>query len=117
MAAVRNSWGGTAVISPPNAPESSSARVAAASPLPETSTTATSSRSSVADGDDEVAGERRAAGRAQRRLGQPLAGQRGQLAVPLDPVAQVDEHRLALGAGHAEPRAPVGGVEDEEAQR
>ena len=47
---------------------------------------------------------------------QPPPGQRRQLAVPLDPVAQVDEHRLALGAGHAEPRAPVGGVEDHEAQ-
>ena len=37
------------MISPPNAPESNSARVAAASPLPETSTTATSSRSLVAE--------------------------------------------------------------------
>ena len=77
------------VSRPPKAPESSSARVPACSPLPETSTTTTSSRSpSWRAGDDEVAGERRAARRPQRGLGVPAVGQRRDAA-------------LAAGSGRA----------------
>ena len=45
LAPARNSLGGSALSSPPIAPDSSSARVPAPWPLPETSTTATSRRS------------------------------------------------------------------------
>ena len=100
---------GSAPSRPPKAPESSSARVPARSPLPETSTTATSSRPVVGVADDEeVARERRAAGRAEHRLGVPRPGQRGQHALALDPVAQVDQHRLAHAARRR--RAGTGGT-------
>ena len=61
-----------------------------------------------ARGDDEVARERGAPGRPQLAGGVPLRGQVGDPALAQDPVAQVDEHHLALDAGHAEARAAEG---------
>ena len=55
----------------------------------------------VAGRDDEVAGEGRAAGRAQLAAHVPAVRQRRDAALLEDAVAQVDQHRLAAQPGHA----------------
>ncbi len=67
--------------------------------------------------DDEVAGERRAAGRAQRGLDVPAVRQGRDAGLAEDPVTQVDEHRLAQHAGDAEPGTPERRQQDDEAQQ
>ena len=75
----KKSSGGTAPSRPPSAPDSSSARVPASTPLPETSTRARSSTvvpavrglDLVHPGDDEVAGHPRVVRRAQLDLDAP----------------------------------------------
>ena len=56
-------------------------------------------------GHQEVAGERVAVGRAQERLDLPPRRQCRHLALHAQPVAQVDQHRLAQVALQAEPGA------------
>ncbi len=113
----RKRSGGIAASSPPNAPDSWRARTPAWAPLPDTSTTAISRRVAVAGpgGDDEVARERRAPGRAQDHLGVPVPGQPREVADPHDPVAQLDQHRLAARARDAERRTPEGDHQEDEA--
>ena len=100
---------GSAPSRPPNAPESSSDREPACSPLPETSTTATWSDvpSRGARGDQEVAGERRAAGRAEHRLGVPVrraaSGIRAWLWIRSRRSTSIDSPR---DPGDAEPGPP-----------
>ena len=97
MAAGRNRYGGSAPSRPPIAPESWSARVPAASPLPDTSTTATSSRLPsvrvVATTKSPANGEPPAEDRADSTS--QFVRQLRDRALRQDPVAQVDEHRLA----------------------
>ena len=60
-------------------------------------------------GDQEVAGERRAAGGAQHDLGlTSRLGQGRHLALGGQPVAQVDQHRVAAGPLHPQPPARPG---------
>ena len=67
-------------------------------------------------GDDEVAGEGGAAGGAQLGGDVPLGREGGDPSLAQDAVAEVDEHRLALQAGHAEPRAAERRQQDHEAE-
>ncbi|GAA3234489.1 hypothetical protein GCM10020256_51520 [Streptomyces thermocoprophilus] len=68
-----------------------------------------------AGGDDEVAGEGLAAGRAQRHLVVPAAGQPGQLALDADAFAQVEQHGAAAPPGHADAAAELGDEQADEA--
>ena len=86
-------------------------------PLPETSVRTTSRVRPPfgAGGDDEVAGEGLAAGRAQRHLAVPAPRQLRQLALHPDAFAQVEEHGAAAPPGHADPAAELGDEQSEEA--
>ncbi len=52
---------------------------------------------------DEVPREGRPAGRAGRHVDVPLGRERRDPSLPVDPRLQVDQHRVAQVAGHAEP--------------
>ena len=68
-------------------------------------------------GDEEVAGELVAVRRAQDHLRVPARRERRQLALGPQPVAQVDQHRLARGALDAEAGATVGDPDHEQRRR
>ena len=65
-------------------------------------------------GDQEVAGVADAVGGDHRGLGVPPGGQRRDLALGLQAVAQVGEHRLAQRGG--QPAALAAGLEEDEAR-
>ena len=103
---------------PLNAPERNSDRVPASTPLPETSTTTRSRHSSEtsASATMKSPANERAAGRPRHRLRVPLSGQRRRSPCLRDAVAQVDEHRLAVRPGDAEPAPAERHQEDQEAR-
>ena len=93
---------GTEPSRPPKAPDSSSARVPASMPLPDTSTSATSSVLPSKDRHHEIAAERGAAGRPEHDRGAPALAEPGQLALGLDAVPQLEQHPVAAQALDAE---------------
>ena len=104
MAASRNFSGAIAPSRPPSAPESISARVPASRPLPETSTTASSSRRPPSERADTRKSPPKApppAG-AQIDVGVPARRQRRQLTLAAQLVAQLQQDRLAAAGGQPE---------------
>ena len=110
MVAGRKSSCGTEPSRPPKAPESSSARVPASTPLPDTSTSATSSwlpsservATRKSPENDAPPAERRTTSACQP------TGSAGISPWARQPVAQVDQHRVTAGALHAQPPARPG---------